>query len=212
MSIATSKQSARVGGLLGRGIYDVVEVSRLVKRDPETIDRWSGGRVPLHRVSTKPLYVFLDLISLWVISELVDRNVPKSEISSGAQYLAEQLRTPYPFAHKALATAGGAFFGRFGEWIDVGKRGQMAFQTTIKKYLRPLEYGPDGLAAIWKPTNGVWINPEVQAGSPCIDGTRIPTAIVAALRDANEDPEDIAADYELDLEQVEEALAFERAA
>lgn len=212
MIIAKPKQSASDEQLLGRGIYDVVEVARLVRRDPETIDRWTKSRTPLHRVKGKPLYAFHDLISLWVISELVDRKVPKKEIRSGAEYLGEKLGTEYPFAHKALATAGIAVFGHLAEWVDVGKRGQMAFQGTIKEYLKPLVYGADGLAAIWRPALGVWINPEVQAGSPCVDGTRIPTSTLAALTGVDEDPEDIAEDYELDLEQVKAALAFERAA
>jgi uncharacterized protein (DUF433 family) len=211
VTIATSKQSAKQAQYLGRGIYDVVEVAKLLKRDPETIDRWTGGRSPLHRVNTKPLYVFLDVVSLWVISELVVRKVAKNEIRSGAEYLGEKFGTEYPFAHRALATSGAAVFGQLGEWVDVGKRGQMAFQVAIKQYLKPLEYGPDNLAAIWRPASGVWINPKVQAGSPCIDGTRIPTATLAALTEVDEDPEDIAEDYELELEQVRAALAFEAA-
>lgn len=212
MTIATSRQSSNETPLLDRGIYDVVEVARLLKRDPETIDRWTSGRTPLHRVQTKPLYVFLDVISLWVISVLVERKVPKSEIRSGAEYLAEQLGTDFPFAHQALATAGAAVFGQLVDWVDVGKRGQRAFEVAIKPYLTPLEYGPNGLAAIWRPASGVWINPEVQAGAPCVEGTRIPTRTLFALVEANEDVEDVAADYDLEVSSVEAAVAFEQAA
>lgn len=212
MNISRPKQSASDALFLGRGIYDVVEVASLVKRDPETIDRWTGGRTPLHRVATKPLYVFLDVISLWVVSELVGRKVPKKEIRSGADYLAKELETSFPLAHQALATVGAAVFGNLGEWVDVGKRGQMAFQVAIKAYLKPLEYGPDGLASVWRPVEGVWINPEVQAGAPCIEGTRIPTRTLFALVEADEDVEDVAADYDLEVASVEAAVAFEQAA
>lgn len=210
--IATSEQTTKGLSLLGRGIYDVVEVARLVGRDPETIQRWTSGQPPLHRVETKPVYVFLDVISLWVVSELLKKNVAKSEIRSGSEYLAAKLETSYPYAHKALATAGAAVFGELGDWVDVGKRGQMAFKDAIEEYLRPLHYGTDGLAAIWRPAQGVWVNPEVQAGAACIDGTRVPTATLAALVAADEDPEDLAADFGLDLDQVRAALEFEQAA
>jgi len=96
--------------------------------------------------------------------------------------------------------------------VDIGKSGQLAFHDTIKNYLRPVEYGPDELAAVWRPANGVWVNPKVQAGSPCVDGTRVPTGVLAALIDEDEDPEDVADDYELDVTQVIAALEFERAA
>jgi uncharacterized protein (DUF433 family) len=209
--IATPKPSTKTEPLLGRGIYDVVEVARLVSRDPETVSRWTSGRSPLHSVESKPLYSFLDLISLWVVSELIERGVPKVEIRNGASYLAKELGTTYPLAHKALATVGGAVFGRFGDWVDVGKSGQLAFQDIIEAYLRPVEYGRDGLAMIWRPAEGVSINPRVQAGSPCVEGTRIPTAVLAALVAENEDQDDIAADYELSIAQVKAALTFEAA-
>ena len=212
MSIATADIFAESGTLLGRGIYDVIEVSRLVERDPETVAVWTSGRTPLHRVETRPLYAFLDLISIWVISELVRRKVPKGEIRRGAKYLADQLDTEYPFAHRGIATVGSSVFGEFGEWIDVGKSGQMAFQSVIENYVRPVEYGRDGLAAIWRPAEGVWINPQVQAGSPCVEGTRIPTALLAALASEDEDPGDLADDYDLPIAQVKAALKFERAA
>ena len=209
--IATPKPSTKIEPLLGRGIYDVVEVARLVGRDPETVDRWTSGRA-LHEVRTKPLYTFLDVISLWVISELVKRGVPKTEVRSGVEYLSDELETRYPLAHHSLATVGGAVFGEMGDWIDIGKRGQMAFHSAIKEYLSPLEYGTDGLASIWRPATGVWINPRVQAGAPCIDGTRVPTALMAALVGQDEDPEDIADEFEVGLAQVNAALEFERAA
>jgi uncharacterized protein (DUF433 family) len=152
------------------------------------------------------------VISLWVIPELIDRGVPKGEIRTGRDYVADKLETPFPFAHKRLATVGGAFFREFAaEWIDVGKSGQQAFQTVIEDHVRPIEFGPDDLAAIWRPAVGVWINPRVQAGSPCVDGTRVPTAVLAALV-ADDDPNDLAADFELDISQVQAALKFEKAA
>lgn len=190
----------------------MVDLAWLVGRDPATIERWTTGRAPLHRVGTKPLYAFLDLISLWVISELDKRRVPKLEIRNGAAYLSRELGTDYPFAHKALATVGSSVFGELGDWVDIGKSGQLAFRDTIKNYLRPVEYGPDELAAVWRPANGVWVNPKVQVGSPCVDGTRVPTGVLAALIDEDEDPEDVADDYELDVTQVIAALEFERAA
>ncbi len=97
----------------------MVDLAWLVGRDPATIERWTTGRAPLHRVGTKPLYAFLNLISLWVISELDKRRVPKVEIRNGAAYLSRELGTDYPFAHKALATVGSSVFGELGDWVDI---------------------------------------------------------------------------------------------
>lgn len=198
--------------LLGRGIYDLLEVARMLRRDPETIGRWTRSKEPLHGVAATRIFSFLDVISLLVISELIDRGVSKREIRAGAEYLADKLDTHFPFAHEEIATAGAAFFGNVGAWVDVGKRGQGAFELVIRDFLRPIEYGANHLAAIWRPQPGVWVNPSVQAGAPCIEGTRVPTRIVADLRAAEEHPEDIAEDLLLDLTQVQAAIEYEHAA
>ena len=198
--------------LLGRGIYDIAEAARIVQRHPDTVARWTRGADPLHRVEHDRFISFLDLISLWVISELIKRGVSKRAIRAGREYMTEQVGTSYPFAHQDLATAGTGFFGKLTEWVDVGRWGQGSFQAVIKGMLSPIEFGSDLHASVWRPTNGVWINPQVQAGTPCIDGTRVPTKVVADLKAVGEHIEDIADDLNLDITQVSAALQYERAA
>lgn len=198
--------------LLGKGIYDLVEAARLVGRDPETIARWTRGKQPLYPIAKTRFLSFLDVISLLVVSELVERHVPRKEIRAGAAYLSKTLDTEYPFAHEELATAGAAFFGKLGSWVDVGKGGQGAFEIAVRAYLKPIEYGTDRLAAVWRPRAGIWLNPSVQAGAPCIEGTRVPTRVIAELVEADEDIEDIAEDLNLEMSEVEAALEYEQAA
>ena len=124
----------------------------------------------------------------------------------------DKLRTPYPFAHQGLATVGKAFFGKVGQWVDVGKRGQGAFESLIESVLHPIEYGADGLATLWKPATGVSVDPLVQTGSPCIEGTRVPTRVVAEMAAAGDDLAEIADDFDLEVNQIEAAMAFEQAA
>ena len=40
--------------LLGRGIYDLVEAARMIRRDPYTVARWTQGEHPLHVVPNSP--------------------------------------------------------------------------------------------------------------------------------------------------------------
>ena len=198
--------------LLGRGIYDVAEVARIVRRHSDTVARWARGTDPLHHVESDRIISFLDLISLWVISELIRRGVPRREIRAGGEYVAEHVGTRYPFAHRDLATVGAGFFGKFKEWVDVGKGGQGSFPAVIEELLSPIEFGSDLHASIWRPAEGVWLNPEVQAGAPCVDGTRVPTKVIADLEAAGDHIEDIADDLSLDISQVRAALQYELAA
>jgi uncharacterized protein (DUF433 family) len=203
---------SRPSGLLGKGVYDVVDVAKILRRDPYTVARWTQGEDPLYHLPDSPLFCFLDVISLYVISELRRNHVSFEKIRRGSEYLNKKLDTPYPFAHQRLGTAGQAFFAEMEEWIDVGKYGQRAFQAMVQEALQPIKYGLGGLAAVWRPVSGVWINPLVQAGAPCIDGTRVPTQVVAALRAAGESPADIAEDLALDVSQINVAIEYEEAA
>ena len=184
----------------------------MIRRDPYTVARWTQGEHPLHVVPNSPRFTFLDVISLYVISELRRRNVSMEDIRRGGEYLAEKRHIPYPFAHQQLATAGRAFLGNVGEWRDVGKRGQGTFEIMIQDVLRPIEFGSDELAAVWRPAEGVWVNPLIQAGAPCIDGTRVPTRLISDLAAVGERLSDISEDLALDISQLKAAVDYEDAA
>ena len=190
---------------LGRGIYDVVEVSRLIKRTRSRVEGWTrtgAERRPLLSGELDGLFSFWDLLSLRVIGELVERQVPREEIARGAEYLTTELETHRPFAHERLATVGRGFFAELDSWVDVGMGGQQAFQVVIEPLLEPITFNEAGMAAIWRPHPSVWVNPEVQAGSPCVDGTRIPTQTLVNLHKGGLGIDDLADDYLLSPEQV----------
>ena len=210
--MAAHAEAQRTEPLLGRGIYDIDEAARIVSRHPETVARWTRGTDPLHHVESDRILSFLDLISLWVISELIRRGVPRREIRAGGAYVARNVGTNFPFAHRDLATVGAGFFGKFKEWVDVGKGSQGSFPVVIEELLSPIEFGSDLHASIWRPAKWVWLNPDVQAGAPCIDGTRVPTKVIADLEAVGDHIEDIADDLSLDITQVRAALQYERAA
>lgn len=197
---------------LGRGIYDVAEVARLIKRTRRRVEGWTRAgaeRAPLLLGELDGLFSFWDLLSLRVIGELVERGVPRGKIARGAEYLATELETHRPFAHKRLATVGQGFFADVGSWVDVGMGGQQAFQIVIEPLLEPITFNEAGMAAIWRPHTSVWVNPEVQAGAPCVDGTRIPTQTLVDLHKGGLDVGDLTDDYLLSSEQVRDAIRYE---
>ncbi len=106
------------------------------------------------------------------------------------------------------------FFAKISDdWEDAGLRGQLAFQNVIDPLLEPITFDDTNMASIWRPQEGVWINPAVQAGTPCVDGTRVPTHLLASLLELDEpDDEDLADvcdDYRLTVDQVQAALHHE---
>lgn len=201
--------------LLGRGIYDPTEAARLARVHPDTIARWTTGKRPLVRPSFEKFFDFEDLISLLVIAQLWRRSVPTDEIWRGIDMLRRELGVDRPLAHEdapeRLATVGRSFFANFGEWANVGQGGQLAFLPMIEMVLRPLEYDSAGMANLWRPVELVTAAPAVQAGTPCIEATRIPTKTIYGLIRVGEDAEDIAFDFDLEIDQIEAALRFEAA-
>ena len=99
--------------------------------------------------------------------------------------MARSLGTNRPFAHESLATVGAGFFTEVESgvgWENVGQGGQLAFQAVVVPLLEPIEFNDEGMAAIWRPRAEVWINPAVQAGEPCVDGSRVPTGLIGPAR------------------------------
>lgn len=201
--------------LLGRGIYDPTETARLIRVHPETLAGWTTGKDPLVMPAFERFFDFDDLISLLVIAELRRRHVASGEIRLGIEALAAELDVERPLAHidapNRLATVGKAFFANIGDWADAGRGLQMAFQPMIEPVLRPLQYGTHGMANLWRPLQLVTAAPGVQAGTPCVETTRVPTSTIAGLVHAGDVAEDIAFDLDLEIEQVEAALRFEAA-
>jgi uncharacterized protein (DUF433 family) len=179
------------------------------------LTRWTTGKQSLVTPAFERFFDFEDLISLLVIAELWRRNVQTSEIRRGIEVLADEFRVDRPLAHidasKRLATAGKAFFANIGEWADAGKGFQLAFQPMIEPVLRPIEYDTLGMAHLWRPVELVTATPDVQAGTPCIETTRVPTTTIDGLVRVGEKVEDIAFDLDLEIEQIEAALRFEAA-
>ena len=202
---------------LGRGIYDINEVARLLPHGRARIEGWTRprkDRPPLLTGELAGLFSFWDLLSLRVIAELTRRRVPRDHIARGAEHLAQTLGTDRPFAHKGLATVGVGFFAEIaGDWEDAGMRGQLAFQGMIEPLIRRVTFNDLNMASIWRPHEGVWINPSVQAGAPCVDATRVPTHLLASLLDLEEPDQwdliEVCDDYRLTTEQVRSALDYE---
>ncbi|HAS11102.1 MAG TPA: hypothetical protein DCS55_11395 [Acidimicrobiaceae bacterium] len=117
-----------------------------------------------------------------------------------------------PLAHRRFATVGAAFWGRHDDddlWVDVGRGGQMALTGTFERALHPIEFDAHDMASLWRPVDRVWVNPEVQAGSPCINRTRFETRQVMDLVEGGTDPVDIAWQFELDFDDVLTARDWE---
>ena len=217
--------------LLRLGVYSLADVARLIGRGNGTVKRWITGDQPLYEATNPVVLDFYDLISLWVISRLRKEGVPQLAIRTGREYLSSKLITPYPFVHHTgIATLGKSFFGRVDEWwVDVGRSGQSAFQHMIEQKLtpvgnvsdelrqiyeqelKPMEFDDNDIVNAWIPHPGVKVDPRVQSGQPCLEGTRVPALMIASLVEKSGGKrwhKMIAENYRLQVDQVKAAVDY----
>lgn len=205
--------------LVGAGVYNAQEASHILALPVDCIIRWSvpdrHGLPPVVAPSLDRAFSFVDLVSLGVTGVLWHRRVAEDDMRHGLKYLRDMTGYERPLAHRdvvdTLATSGNAFIAELqGGWFDLGKGGQGAFKEIVRIYLTKIEFDDLGVARSWRPAAHVVLDPRVQAGTPCIEGTRIPTETVAAMAEVDS-PELVAEDLDLTVEEVLAAAGFEAA-
>ena len=204
--------------LVNSGIYDAHEVAHLLAVDVEQVVRWSTpdakGRPAIVAPSQGRSFSFLDLVSLSVVATLRHRGIADRAIRSGVRALQQAHDLAQPLAHRAVldtvGTSGASFVAQLPSgWYDIGAGTRGAFESVVSVYFSVLTYDEVGVTAAWRPFEHVTLDPRIQAGAPCIVGTRIPTATIAALLESAP-AEEIAQEYGITIDEVEAADKFEQ--
>jgi uncharacterized protein (DUF433 family) len=128
----------------------------------------------------------------------------------------KRFQTPHPFALEGLLVDGHRLLKELGDetLLELGSGGQTAFEKVIAPFCRRLDFDETTKLVSRFYPNGtesdVVIDPHHAFGRPVISGTNITTEAPACLIRGGEKVEDVAQDFRLEPEQVEEAWAFER--
>jgi uncharacterized protein (DUF433 family) len=199
------------------GIYDAREISLLLGVTTETVVRWSNpdnrDLSPLIEPYFKPYFSFEDLVSFAIALHLRRSGISERNLRNGLVVLRHEWQTPRPFANQNvianIATSGSSFLARTGdEWIDIARGKQGTFESIVRIYLKNISFNQFGIASRWTAASGVILDPTIQAGSPCIEGTRVPTSTILSLLNS-ESIDEVAQDFDLTDVQVEAARDFE---
>ncbi len=202
---------------LDGGLFDFQEVAHLLGVTDQTVARiclGDGVDVPLVPPAHGWALSFGDLVAASVVVALRRRDVTYSTLRGLKRLLASQTRVSQPFSHqqalRIMGTAGNDVVADVGDgWESMPSR-QLTLREPVEVYLEQIQFGPDGFATLWVPYERVVLDPEVQAGSPCVEGTRFETLEVFDLVEQGYAAEDIARDFELELAGVESAVRFEQ--
>ncbi|MEA2465496.1 MAG: hypothetical protein QOJ98_3243, partial [Acidobacteriota bacterium] len=165
---------------------------------------------------------FSNLIEAHVLRSLrTEHGVPLAAVRQALNYAERELRIDHLLLREELRTSGGALFlERFGELVNLSASGQLAVRKLFEAHLARVEWGKlrsavrlypfvFGEAADVKP---IVIDPTIAFGRPVVDRAFVSTRSILERIDAGESIEDVAGDYEVSINTVEEAVLFERAA
>lgn len=204
---------------LGQGLFSLADLRAFMalsgqRGDAERVLPWLANVLnPVHHSAKRPDYSFGDLISLFVVRELLKKGVRPSVIHEAEQYLRRKWSTARPFVSDEIKTDGcgvyvddGLVAG--GQLESADQHGQQVLREAVSEKLTAVHYS-DGIAASWEPWQEVEIDPTVQFGEPVVAGTRIPTEAIADMATwASVDR--ISSELAISKRQTKAALTFQR--
>lgn len=142
-------------------------------------------------------------------------------LRSALDYAENKLGIPRLLLREELRTeAGKVFLERYGQLIDLTASGQLAMKLALEDHLRRIEWDAAKfplrlypfLVPIGSTDRPIVIDPRIAFGRPVLDRKGISTSAIVDRVDAGETVDDVAADYDLRPEEVEQAVVYERAA
>ena len=215
--------------------YTLGQAAQYLRISPTTLRSWFAGRpYPAGGGSrfSQPLIArpqkqdnrlsFNNLVEAHVLRGLRTRHkVPMPAIRSALDYAENQCRVErLLLSHELRTAAGNVFLERLDELIDLGRSGQLVLKELLQAHLQRIDRNIDGLPIRLFPVSirglagpkVVVIDPEVSFGRPYIAGKGVRTATIVERLDAGEAREDVALDYGLEDDEIDEAILYERAA
>jgi uncharacterized protein (DUF433 family) len=216
--------------------YSVAEAARYLRLPAATLRSWVAGRPypksngivvskPLIRPaqSQPPLLSFWNLVEAHVLKALrTDHAVSLGDLRKAIRYAEKELGIDRLLLDNQLKTvAGKLFLERYGKLINLSASGQLAMRRMFEEHLQRIDWGdlrypvrlfPFVSSAIKGSGRPIVIDPQVAFGRPIIARNGVSTLAIADRVDAGESPEDLARDYGLEIDEIEQAVVYERAA
>jgi uncharacterized protein (DUF433 family) len=186
-----------------RGLSQFAPVLKLPKRDPATLS-------------------FSNLIEAHVLRSLrTEHGVPLVAVRQALAYAQRALKIDQLLLREELCTAGGELFlDRYGDLVSLSASGQLAMRKVFEAHLKRVEWGKlrspvrlyPFLVSESADAKPIVIDPRISFGRPVVSKAFVSTRSILDRMDAGEKVEDVARDYDLMNEAVEQAVVFERAA
>lgn len=216
---------------VSQGVYTVAEAARLIRETPRKVRRWAFGykrldteyapaiATDLPLLDDTPALTFRELVELMFIQAFLESGASWRKVRTAAVTASVMFDTTHPFAmRKWFADPGGIYTLLEAEpekelFVELSGAGQLAMRSTLTMYLEQLDFDLEGFAERWYPLGKdvpVVVDPKRAFGAPVVQGTRVPTAVLAETYSDPESVDEIAWWYGLRPAEVHAAIRFER--
>lgn len=204
------------------GLLDVSDAARFLGIPRSTLRRWAYGYASgaplLHVVDVEghreAQVTFIAMAEAHVLEALRLAGVRVARIRPALNQLARQFGREYVLVAPNLATDGIDVLWDFsrteeGQGLMEGRTGQMVMREIVEDYLRYLTWADDGFPRMLEfrhcQPSTVVIDPYRSFGQPIFDGSRTRVRDVANMLSAGEDPEVVAYEHGVSLDDVRTA-------
>lgn len=208
------------------GVYTVVDAAALIHATSQTefslpattrhLFRWvKDGLTGQYLIGLKGNAValtFRDVVSLRLIALLRAQGISSKEIRFAHNEIQKARGWTHPFASEPIWVHGLYICIKENNIpIAITKHWQAAFdlEEFYKGPMHRMIFDDTQYPSIWEPEEGIVLDPKISFGEPCLKGTRIATQVIWALVKAGDSPELVARAYQVPIEKVEAAVAWE---
>lgn len=206
--------------------YTVAEAAALVRVPVSTMKTWivGGGastRGLIHTSHTRPkLLAFSHLVEAFVLAAIRrGHGVSLQRVRKAIQYVERELSVKRPLIHAQFKTDGvDLFVDKWGKLVNASGHGQLAMRDALASSLRRVDWDRQGLAVRLFPLvrsgdveqpKSIVIDPERSFGRPTLAGKGIRVDVVVERYRAGETIEELARDYGVKVEAIDDAVRCE---
>ena len=229
---------ATLEGLYDEPAYRSGEAAHILMLPAATIRAWcfghdyrergGGSRKLFSRViepadPAERLLSFTNLCELHLLGVIRRHHrVRLSQVRSAVEYMREGLGEQRPLASGRFRTNGvDLFIEHAGNLLNVSKRGQESLRDDFERALERVEFAAAGspvrlfpysratTPVAYQPKTVV-VDPKLSFGRPVLAGIHVRTQVIESRFQAGDSISEMAEDYGLRVEDIEEALRFEQ--
>lgn len=222
----------------GLGAYSLPEAARLLKLPKENVRRWLSGyqysaksdfvakstksqpslwRLQYPKIEDQLVLGFKDLIELKIVAEFLKQGISIQTVRKCLQEAKSLIEDSHPFTTRQFLSDGVTIFLQqtnndgMEQTLDLKKR-QFVIRKVMEQSFKDLDIA-DNIVSSWRPYNGkksIVVDPNRSFGQPVASDYGVPTVTLAQAVQAEGSVRAAANLYEVPMNVVRDAVAFEK--